>query len=627
MIEGNPKTYFLQGSWGSGKTEYLNNVKGYFDKFKFIELRLWESKDKTSLAKKLFSATLPEVSKIMTGLGGVFIGISIIGSIFLAVKSFIPGLRVQNEIPLSITTVAVILTTLYEFLQRKWLDINRLFMHCSLRALRSGKKPKILVIDDFDRLDAELQKELYMVFNAVHEKTRVIFVGDLQKVYKDEANYLGKIIDQKVALPYSLHPSNVARKIQAALSTVIKENFDFAVIRKLFTEENHTARDANQFLMYVENEFINNNKVGKVQTAQQLFIIYLYLFHPTEYQMLLGGWPSTEKQNLDELTAYFGGRKNDLNNSDVNMEAESLPQTLIMESMNSVLQPRNDNPVDYRKSPSIYFVNEMANNHSMMELMDIINSDDGETLEELFKGKNSQPKLYDEFLDFISRMRDEEYKNSQAALEKVAILAMKSEVRHVPNQLVKLVFEKRSSFASERYWETDSTTEVLSYFDNMFDEVEGVQVGVTEKMYYYRACLNLLGRKVYMGNGVFSRDTPMIDEKNVANYFSETAKETELNSTFGSSNYDAEALIVQLGYSYWLDSHFNRTKNPDFKSKVDSIEKLDYSEYKAFWNLYGVSPTGNGLGETILSGGSIFEFEYKGREYWKTILERLIHQN
>ena len=42
------KTYLLNGRWGSGKTEFLNQTQKYFNK-KFIILDLWQPKDERSI--------------------------------------------------------------------------------------------------------------------------------------------------------------------------------------------------------------------------------------------------------------------------------------------------------------------------------------------------------------------------------------------------------------------------------------------------------------------------------------------------------------------------------------------------------------------------------------------------
>ncbi|WP_301463780.1 MULTISPECIES: P-loop NTPase fold protein [Actinomycetes] len=66
------KTYFLQGSWGSGKSDYLRVVKDCTSlrEFTFIELELWRPKDKSSLARKIFSQTNPKWSVVFTVLAG-----------------------------------------------------------------------------------------------------------------------------------------------------------------------------------------------------------------------------------------------------------------------------------------------------------------------------------------------------------------------------------------------------------------------------------------------------------------------------------------------------------------------------------------------------------------------------
>jgi hypothetical protein len=627
-IAEEPRTYFLQGSWGSGKTDYVVEVKNHLQNFRFIELKLWKPKDKSSLGKYLFSTIYPKIAAIITVFGCIFVILSIIGSIVLAIKGILPSVNMQKNIPLLITTIAVILTTLYGFLQSKWLDIDRFLMNWFLSSLRSKQNPKILIIDDFDRLDAKLQDELYIIFNAVHETTRVLFIGDLNKINNVEDNYLGKIIDQKVALPFSLHSRNVAQKIQEVVSSVVDMPFDFSFISSLFVTEMRTARDANQFLTYVENEFINQSKKDKVQIDQQLFVIYLYLFHPHEYQALLDGWLPDDKQELNNNNLILKSTANE----EYNFEDES-NLSEVQKYMRAIFQPRKNNPADFRKNTSVYFVNEFANNHSIIELKEII-STDGKKLKEFFLTLDSSKLTdYEEFLDFVRGMGKTEYTESQSILEKAVLSAMKSEVRHEPNQLIKFVFEKRNAMAWERQrnimrQRNSEKENVFVEFEKMFNESENelhIQITNTEKRYYFRSCLNLYGEISY-NNGTMNRSIPLINEQNIAEYYIQVAQEIELESDFGNKIYDAEALIVQLGYHYWLDGPINPTKNPDFKSKIESIEKLSSGEYCAFWNFYGVKPYKEQNDTIILQGGAIFKFEYNGQTYEKRILHRLINQ-
>ena len=43
------KTFFLNGTWGSGKTEFLNRVSNQAEEKNFIFLKLWELKDERTV--------------------------------------------------------------------------------------------------------------------------------------------------------------------------------------------------------------------------------------------------------------------------------------------------------------------------------------------------------------------------------------------------------------------------------------------------------------------------------------------------------------------------------------------------------------------------------------------------
>lgn len=613
QIAASPQIYFLDGKWGSGKSEYLKQVESCLPRgFKFVELVLWKPKDKSSLAKKLFAATNPFLSSFFTLIGWLLIGIMVCGSVILSLKSVIPMNNMQN-IPLLITAIAVIVTTLYGFLQNKWLDVDRLRMTLSSLTLRSRRCHRVLVVDDFDRLDEALQSELYLLFNSIRkpssgsfcfpqEQARVIFVGDLGKLKNIEDNYLSKIIDQKISLPFQLHSRNIAHLVADQLLS--KFDCNCAIVERLFTEEKHTARDANQFLCYVQREMINREKSEKVQADQQLFVIYLYLFHPDKYQMLLDGWLPEAPENM-ALTPETG-------------EGGEQSESLVMNFMRSVFQPRETNPPDFRKNMSAYLVNELATNRSPIELREVIDSDSKELDEMLHVQAPAKSLRFDEFYDFVQCMRDEEYQAVQEQLEHAAISVMKSEVRYRPNRLIKLIFEKRLEMLLNRDRDIQNQ-ELLTEFDKVFD-VFG-DIGSTERMYYYRSCLNLYGKMSYESNFVL-RSIPAINEENVCKYFLGIAKTIENGENFGQKNYDAEALIVQLGYRYYLDGPVNPKVTANFESKVESIEKLKPREYQDFWETYDIQPVKN-ESTIILAGGAALVFDYRGKSYDQHVLKRL----
>ena len=74
---------------------------------------------------------------------------------------------------------------------------------------RLHKFSKILVIDDFDRMLEKQQEDCYKHFSLINGKPPIIFVGDMTLLYKRGDNYLSKIIDRQVELPFALHSSNI----------------------------------------------------------------------------------------------------------------------------------------------------------------------------------------------------------------------------------------------------------------------------------------------------------------------------------------------------------------------------------------------------------------------------------
>jgi hypothetical protein len=274
-------------------------------------------------------------------------------------------------------------------------------------------------------------------------------------------------------------------------------------------------------------------------------------------------------------------------------------------------------------------VNELANNHSNLELRNIIESND-DRLKQFFLTTDSiDHPDYEEFSDYIEGMGSEEYKTVQSILEATAIYAMHSETRHIPNRLVKLVFKKRLDLISGEYIRAnydniqEKTPDILDTFNEIFRDVHDQRdnsISPTEQMYYYRTCLNLYGVLSNFGS-TLGRTIPLINEQNVSTYFDSIAKEIEKRENFGKTRYDAEALIVQLGYRYWLDGSIELTQNPDFQSKVSVIEKLDFREYRAFWEVYRIEPWEKD--KSALRGGAVLDFDYHGEKYEEVVLGRL----
>nr|MBW8203978.1 NTPase [Streptococcus oralis] len=115
------------------------------------------------------------------------------------------------------------------------------------------------------------QEESYKIFSLLNGKIPIVFVGDIEKVHLNDNNFLSKIIDRRIELPFVLHPSNIWQDYFELLgkkfSTRLSDDF-----WKRFSFENRNLRDRNHFNDYVNQEFFSRGKLGHVQEEQQLWI-------------------------------------------------------------------------------------------------------------------------------------------------------------------------------------------------------------------------------------------------------------------------------------------------------------------------------------------------------------------
>ena len=270
------KTYFLNGSWGSGKSEFLKEVKRGSQN-KLITIDFWRLSDTRSTIEIAFSKLHPllywtirlgiillvAVSILMTNV--VDIGLS---NYFGGSKPFI----------LKLGGVVALIVAVWQVFKKKSDEF-----YCFLLS-KLPKSSKVLIIDDFDRMSEKQQEESYKLFSLINGKLPIIFVGDITKVHKNDDNYLSKIIDRQVELPFDLHSWNIwegyFRKLTKAL-----DFRDDNELRILFLDKN--LRDMQKFNDYVNQEFFVRGKKDRVRPEQQLAIIYLFLFEYDMYEMLI----------------------------------------------------------------------------------------------------------------------------------------------------------------------------------------------------------------------------------------------------------------------------------------------------------------------------------------------------
>ena len=325
------KTYFLNGVWGSGKTEYLQEFRNFYKKEKlsnhfvrFVNLKLWEQKGNNTVNQCAFDKCACVLSKLK------YLLIVAVPITIMSTTQFrwmrILGFQLEDIPP---TVVLLSIITAIFILSWKFINPNPERIYTSLLKIRVrlGIRRIIFIIDDFDRLDEETQLETYQLFNLLHKKVTFIFVGNYYDLVNNEKErYLQKIIDKKISLPHCLHPKNIWQEYFEQLKLSIKtiknvktndlaadliensqksDEENMSLLQCLFIAENRVIREQIHFHDYVRQEFYERKKLGKVQPVQQLMIIYLYLFYPEIYDDIeKGGFPQGTIKNDFNVSLY-----------------------------------------------------------------------------------------------------------------------------------------------------------------------------------------------------------------------------------------------------------------------------------------------------------------------------------
>lgn len=270
------KTYFLNGSWGSGKSEFLKEAKRGSQN-KLITIDFWRLSDTRSTIEIAFSKLHPLLYwTIRLGII-LLVAVSILMTnvVDIGLSNYFGG---SKPLILKLGGVVALIVAVWQVFKKKSDEF-----YCFLLS-KLPKSSKVLIIDDFDRMSEKQQEESYKLFSLINGKLPIIFVGDITKVHKNDDNYLSKIIDRQVELPFDLHSWNIwegyFRKLTKAL-----DFRDDNELRILFLDKN--LRDMQKFNDYVNQEFFVRGKKDRVRPEQQLAIIYLFLFEYDMYEMLI----------------------------------------------------------------------------------------------------------------------------------------------------------------------------------------------------------------------------------------------------------------------------------------------------------------------------------------------------
>ena len=345
---------------------------------------------------------------------------------------------------------------------------------------------------------------------------------------------------------------------------------------------------------YVQNQLIGRNKLDKVYLTQELLIIYLYLFHRNYYNDLL-------------------------NNHSVVQAGKS--KTEIENLINRILFTNNSLRISFKKNPTSYFIDDLATNHSMAELIET--SKNKEELKSIFYIKNK--KDYLEFYYFITK---DVAKKDYSFMAEVAIEVVGSSEYEMPNDLIRFVLQK---YASQLYdgrktkinsqlseqeklkYKASADEYVISKFEKIQKEADHV-VTNGKKLHIYRELVDLFNLEQFSYDDYAQK------------YFKQIIISSEKEKDFGRKPYDAETLLYVLNFNY---DHINFSKfytkiSPTVESQVEIIENLCDTEYLYFWNIYLMYPREF---LPVVSDGNLLYFDqlrfsYKGEIYANHVLAR-----
>ncbi|MFS7253942.1 P-loop NTPase fold protein [Carnobacterium divergens] len=307
---------FLNGKWGSGKTSYLNillqgNVKKEFKLFKFKckckfkkdkTIDLWRITSNKSTTEIFYRKNFP-ISGFFFKYIFLFIFLFLSGvATFLTNLDFkdVDTSSVFKNAAIYIFFVSGFLSGLNQIIGK--INYDNLFLklikYRTSKVLLCFQKKRIIIIDDFDRIDSSRQLEMYKIFNLVtNKKIQFVFLGDYSQIEKSEGAYLQKIIDRKIELPYALSPSHfwpeyfksTIEKIEKnrACNLVELEKDNLNLLLNEILRENRTLREKKLFEKYIKELLFQNERFDKVNIDQQFLTIYLYLFHSNFYTLLV----------------------------------------------------------------------------------------------------------------------------------------------------------------------------------------------------------------------------------------------------------------------------------------------------------------------------------------------------
>lgn len=569
------KTYFLNGSWGSGKSEFLKEVKRGSQN-KLITIDFWRLSDTRSTIEIAFSKLHPLLYwTIRLGII-LLVAVSILMTnvVDIGLSNYFGG---SKPLILKLGGVVALIVAVWQVFKKKSDEF-----YCFLLS-KLPKFSKVLIIDDFDRMSEKQQEESYKLFSLINGKLPIVFVGDITKVHKSDDNYLSKIIDRQVELPFDLHPSKIWNKY----FSVLEDKFNIGLsndFKKRISSDQKNLRDREHFNDYVNQEFFTRGKLDHVQVEQQLLVIYAYLFYPDLYMNLLKGEPIKVEKSEE------------LDFQDIISIGHTLKEQLseIQSSDNS------DYPLSFKKNKLEYLLYEQTSNRTKIELDLLFTSNSEELISEIIESDQSS--------DFYQYLSSQFRTFSEIMKEQLLTVVIKESMKFINSPSMNFIVQESLNEVIPLYERNSPLTEdVIIRIIKMWEPIlRNEKLDQSEIIY-------------------FLNKHDLLSFHELGLYYSDLRIDTETFSNLRRKDFFLLTYLSSKGlfekFKYWDNTIW------------DAIELFDDREFLSFWIFQSIIT--NELGYegfdiisedkryTIWIGRYLFESPHKHTDYKESVISKI----
>ncbi|MBS6932062.1 MULTISPECIES: P-loop NTPase fold protein [Streptococcus] len=569
------KTYFLNGSWGSGKSEFLKEVKRGSQN-KLITIDFWRLSDTRSTIEIAFSKLHPLLYwTIRLGII-LLVAVSILMTnvVDIGLSNYFGG---SKPLILKLGGVVALIVAVWQVFKKKSDEF-----YCFLLS-KLPKFSKVLIIDDFDRMSEKQQEESYKLFSLINGKLPIVFVGDITKVHKSDDNYLSKIIDRQVELPFDLHPSKIWNKY----FSVLEDKFNIGLsndFKKRISSDQKNLRDREHFNDYVNQEFFTRGKLDHVQVEQQLLVIYAYLFYPDLYMNLLKGEPikveKSEESDFQDIISIGHTLKEQLSE--------------IQSSDNS------DYPLSFKKNKLEYLLYEQTSNRTKIELDLLFTSNSEELISEIIESDQSS--------DFYQYLSSQFRTFSEIMKEQLLTVVIKESMKFINSPSMNFIVQESLNEVIPLYERNSPLTEdVIIRIIKMWEPIlRNEKLDQSEIIY-------------------FLNKHDLLSFHELGLYYSDLRIDTETFSNLRRKDFFLLTYLSSKGlfekFKYWDNTIW------------DAIELFDDREFLSFWIFQSIIT--NELGYegfdiisedkryTIWIGRYLFESPHKHTDYKESVISKI----